>query len=176
MAGEPSSFAQACKQHLHASPSCSLTSQVPTFSLQVIAGNHELSFDQTFTHPLSQKTHRSDHGMFDKIPLLGHKKENLEDAVNTENIRQHLTNCVYLEDSGIELYGLKFWGSELLSINILLEGLLMLRFLINRNSASARILQLGLQLKARPRNSRQMESYSIEHRFAIQPKNIYSSK
>lgn len=114
--------------------------------------------------------------MFDKIPLLGHKKENLEDAVNTENIRQHLTNCVYLEDSGIELYGLKFWGSELLSINILLEGLLMLRFLINRNSASARILQLGLQLKARPRNSRQMESYSIEHRFAIQPKNIYSSK
>jgi Icc-related predicted phosphoesterase len=76
----------------------------------VIAGNHELSFDPSFTHPLSRN--RGHHqGLFDEIPLLGHKKEKLEESVNTENIRQHLTNCIYLEDSGIEIYGIKFYGT-----------------------------------------------------------------
>ncbi|CRL00077.1 CLUMA_CG013361, isoform A [Clunio marinus] len=79
----------------------------------VIAGNHELSFDPTFTHPLAKnsKGHHSRQGLFDEIPLLGHNKEILEDAVNTKNIQQVLTNCTYLEDSGVELYGLKFWGT-----------------------------------------------------------------
>jgi predicted phosphohydrolase len=79
----------------------------------VIAGNHELSFDPLFTHPLTAHAcgHRSKQGLFDEIPLLGHDKEKLEDAVNTQNVKNHLTNCTYLEDCGVELYGLKFWGS-----------------------------------------------------------------
>lgn len=83
----------------------------------VICGNHELSFDPSFKSPVSSNTntHRSNQGflasLLDKIPLLGHKKETLEDAMKTQNVRQYLTNCTYLEDSGVELYGLKFWGT-----------------------------------------------------------------
>lgn len=78
----------------------------------VICGNHELSFDPTLTRSVTGTTsHGSKHGILDMLPSLGHKRENLEAAVNTRNIRQYLTNCTYLEDSGIELYGLKFWGT-----------------------------------------------------------------
>ena len=78
----------------------------------VISGNHELSFDSSFTHPLEagSSSHRGD-GLIEDIPLLGNEKESLVAAVKTKNIRQYLTNCTYLEDSGIELYGLKFWGT-----------------------------------------------------------------
>lgn len=84
----------------------------------VIAGNHELSFDPTFTHPMqsSNKTGtRSKHGgaecILDEIPTLGNTKESLAAALQTENVRDLLKNCLYLEDSGIELYGLKFYGT-----------------------------------------------------------------
>lgn len=84
--------------------------QLPHEHKLVIAGNHELSFDPSFTHPLSRN--RGHHqGLFDEIPLLGHKKEKLEQSVMSENIRQHLTNCTYLEDSGVEIYGIKFYGT-----------------------------------------------------------------
>lgn len=85
----------------------------------VIAGNHELSFDSKFTHPMQDATTaggRSKHGdtggsILDEIPALGNTKESLSEAVNTENMKQYLTNCVYLEDAGVELYGLKFYGT-----------------------------------------------------------------
>lgn len=72
----------------------------------MIAGNHELSFDPSFKKPPQQQ--ESSHrgwldGLLNKIPLLGYKKENIEAAVNTFNIRDHLTNCTYLEDSGVEV-------------------------------------------------------------------------
>lgn len=76
----------------------------------VICGNHELSFDSSFTHPLTGHVSNK-HNLLDEIPLLGNKKECLEESVKTVNIRQYLTNCTYLEDSGVELYGLKFWGT-----------------------------------------------------------------
>nr|CAH7722382.1 unnamed protein product [Callosobruchus chinensis] len=57
----------------------------------VIAGNHELSFDQNFSEYF--------------------KKLMTAKAVNTQNIRQYLTNCTYLEDSGIEIYGIKIYGT-----------------------------------------------------------------
>nr|CAI5832276.1 unnamed protein product [Callosobruchus analis] len=62
----------------------------------VIAGNHELSFDQKFSE------------YFKKLMTARQEKG---EAVNTQNIRQYLTNCTYLEDSGIELYGIKIYGS-----------------------------------------------------------------
>jgi predicted phosphohydrolase len=78
----------------------------------VIAGNHELSFDPAFTSQL-KTSHRSKHnaGLLDEIPTLGHSRETLKSAVTAENIRQYLTNATYLEDTGVELYGLKFWGT-----------------------------------------------------------------
>lgn len=80
----------------------------------VIAGNHELSFDGTFTHPFQNKNDRSKHmgaSILDEIPTLGNAKENMVEAVQTENIRQHLTNCTYIEDEQIDLYGIKIYGS-----------------------------------------------------------------
>lgn len=75
----------------------------------VIAGNHELSFDKTFTHPFSSSSQcckAQSWNLLDDINLLGNKKEELEEAVKTENIRKYLTNCIYLEDESVELYGL----------------------------------------------------------------------
>lgn len=81
----------------------------------VIAGNHELSFDSTFTHPF--QSNASDHckhtgtTILDEIPTLGNSKESMTEAVKTENIKQCLTNCIYLQDELLELYGLKIYGT-----------------------------------------------------------------
>lgn len=81
----------------------------------VIAGNHELSFDPTFTHPFQTKTGaRSKHSnssILDEIPTLGNTKESINEAVRVENVRDLLTNCRYLEDELIEIFGLKFYGT-----------------------------------------------------------------
>lgn len=50
--------------------------------------------------------------MLDEIPTLGNTKENLTAAVKTENVRQYLTNCTYLQDELITLYGLKIYGKK----------------------------------------------------------------
>ena len=58
----------------------------------VIAGNHDLSFDtSTFdsTFPRFCRGNIEEHG----------------------NAKSLLTNCTYLEDSGVEIYGIKIWGS-----------------------------------------------------------------
>lgn len=82
----------------------------------VIAGNHELSFDSTFTHPLQhisqccgKKTGIT--SMVDEIPTLGNSKESMAEAVKVENVKQYLTNCTYLEDESVDIYGLKIYGS-----------------------------------------------------------------
>lgn len=49
--------------------------------------------------------------ILDDIPTLGNSKESLTAAVQTENVRQYLTNCTYLQDELIELYGLKIYGT-----------------------------------------------------------------
>lgn len=90
--------------------------QLPHRHKIVIAGNHELSFDTTFTHPFQSKNDRVNHrgggsSILDEIPTLGNAKENLENAIQTQNIRQYLTNCTYLEDEVIEIYGLKIYGT-----------------------------------------------------------------
>lgn len=80
----------------------------------VIAGNHELSFDPTFTHPfkhLSPCCSKKTAGALDEIPTLGNTKESLEEAVKVENVKQYLTNCTYLEDELIEIFGLRIYGS-----------------------------------------------------------------
>lgn len=78
----------------------------------VIAGNHELSFDPTFTHTFKKNSGRHTGGYIeDEVPHYGRKSDNIQDAVQTTNIREYLTNCTYLEDSKLEIYGIKIYGS-----------------------------------------------------------------
>ncbi|KAL0101464.1 hypothetical protein PUN28_018947 [Cardiocondyla obscurior] len=82
----------------------------------VIAGNHELSFDPTFTHPFSVHTsgdHQKHTGtsILDDIPTLGMSKDTLAEAIKTTNIKDYLTNCIYLEDSEIMVNGIKIYGT-----------------------------------------------------------------
>lgn len=82
----------------------------------VIAGNHELSFDPTFTHPFSLQTsgNRQKHtgtSILDNIPTLGMSKDTLAEAIQTTNIKDYLTNCIYLEDSEIIIHGIKIYGT-----------------------------------------------------------------
>lgn len=48
--------------------------------------------------------------MINKIPFLG-KPGDPNSTAAAPKMREFLTNCTYLEDSGITLYGIKFWGS-----------------------------------------------------------------
>ncbi|KAF4532099.1 hypothetical protein B566_EDAN006193 [Ephemera danica] len=70
----------------------------------VIAGNHELSFDPNFS---------GDNGMIDvnKISTLGLKREKMVQAVQDVDAKSHLTNCIYLEDSGTQIWGIKIYGT-----------------------------------------------------------------
>jgi predicted phosphohydrolase len=81
----------------------------------VIAGNHELSFDKTFTHPFGQgpgdSSPHTGPSLVDKIPTLGLPKDSITEAVQTPNVKDCLTNCIYLEDSEVILHGLKIYGT-----------------------------------------------------------------
>lgn len=39
------------------------------------------------------------------------QKDDLNEAVRVENVKQYLTNCIYLEDSAIEICGVKIYGT-----------------------------------------------------------------
>ncbi|KAL1517795.1 hypothetical protein ABEB36_001519 [Hypothenemus hampei] len=75
----------------------------------VISGNHELSFDDTVFKKKFVKRNRE--LIEDEVPHYGKTKDNISEAVSTENIRQYLTNCTYLEDSGTEICGVRIYGS-----------------------------------------------------------------
>ncbi|XP_014210072.1 metallophosphoesterase domain-containing protein 1 [Copidosoma floridanum] len=82
----------------------------------VIAGNHELSFDPTFTRPTiiqgSMDLHKTTGtSVFDSIPTLGMSKDVLNEAIQTNDVKAHLTNCTYLEDSEIIISGIKIYGT-----------------------------------------------------------------
>jgi Icc-related predicted phosphoesterase len=63
----------------------------------VIAGNHEITFDKN---------------VVDNDPYWKFIKEDTKDYLNTEESKKMIMNsCTYLENSGIELYGYKIWGS-----------------------------------------------------------------
>lgn len=78
----------------------------------VIAGNHELSFDKKFANIFMKKFENSSRhtgcGLTDTN--YGDTTEAIN-AVKTENIRQYLTNCIYLEDEAIEVCGIHIYGS-----------------------------------------------------------------
>lgn len=75
----------------------------------VIAGNHELSFDPSFTHPLTNKLQESYD--INVIPTLGISRQDMKEAVKKSDIRDKLTNCIYLEDTLVTIYGINIYGS-----------------------------------------------------------------
>lgn len=85
----------------------------------VIAGNHELSFDPSIAHLFKRKIYNARHtensiddlDNDDEIPNYGKKSGSIKDAISTVNIREYLTNCTYLEDTEICIYGLKIYGT-----------------------------------------------------------------
>ena len=50
------------------------------------------------------------------FPTLGMERERIDEAVQTilslSEIKAELTNCIYLQDSSTELYGLKIYGTR----------------------------------------------------------------
>lgn len=74
-----------------------------------------MSFDPTFIHIFKKSCdHSSRHTgsiLENEIPTLGMQKDDLDEAVRVVNVKQYLTNCIYLEDSLIEIYGIKIYGT-----------------------------------------------------------------
>ncbi|KAI4469219.1 metallophosphoesterase [Holotrichia oblita] len=85
----------------------------------VISGNHELSFDPKFSNIIASRlethqntTNRRGSIKDNELPLNSPIISDCTIGKTTKlNAKQYLTNCIYLEDSSIELYGIKIYGS-----------------------------------------------------------------
>lgn len=84
------------RQHLCA---CLSAGSLPYEYKIVIAGNHELTFDQEFMADLIKQ----DFYYFPSVSKL--KPENYE------NVQSLLTNCIYLQDSEVTVRGFRIYGS-----------------------------------------------------------------
>lgn len=86
---------RAASSSVHAYPAGSLPYEYKI----VIAGNHELTFDQEFMADLIKQ----DFYYFPSVSKL--KPENYE------NVQSLLTNCIYLQDSEVTVRGFRIYGS-----------------------------------------------------------------
>ncbi|CAG0904911.1 unnamed protein product [Cyprideis torosa] len=77
----------------------------------VIAGNHELSFDPKMAGIVPRGGKSA--ALSPSFPALGNPQEELLEAIESPSneAKRLLTNCFYLEDQGIELFGLKIYGT-----------------------------------------------------------------
>jgi len=74
--------------------------QLPHRFKIVIAGNHELSFDPNFSYQNREN-----------ISSLGYTSDLISQVIQQKDNKKYLTNCIYLEDSMTECFGLKIYGS-----------------------------------------------------------------
>ena len=75
----------------------------------IIAGNHDLTFDDDM---VANDRHH--------LEMFGLKENNFEKYLQEKNIKsvkELMTNCLYLEDAMVELYGIKIYGSPWLVSN-----------------------------------------------------------
>jgi len=87
----------------------------------VIAGNHELSFDPSFQESMISSTGgRSGHigtsplHISQKMlytPTTGDVDSQKFDESTAATMKRELTDCIYLEDASVQLYGLKIYGT-----------------------------------------------------------------
>lgn len=89
----PEGLPAACSVRVHP------TGSLPYEYKIVIAGNHELTFDQEFMADLIKQ----DFYYFPSVSKL--KPENYE------NVQSLLTNCIYLQDSEVTVRGFRIYGS-----------------------------------------------------------------
>ncbi|XP_048658975.1 metallophosphoesterase domain-containing protein 1 isoform X3 [Marmota marmota marmota] len=80
-------------------PSLLLQGSLPYEYKVVVAGNHELTFDQEFMADLIKQ----DFYYFPSVSKL--KPENYE------NVQSLLTNCIYLQDAEVTVRGFRIYGS-----------------------------------------------------------------
>ncbi|XP_060075977.1 metallophosphoesterase MPPED2-like [Ylistrum balloti] len=75
--------------------------QLPHKHKVVIAGNHEISFDNVIMSKPSLD------------PLLGSMKKYKDQMANlgVKCVKELMTNCIYLEDAMVNLYGINIYGS-----------------------------------------------------------------
>jgi len=73
----------------------------------VIAGNHELSFDpHTSGGILASRIQARGSKFGDTSSMCETQKQN----VSSQEMKRELTNCTYLEDSSVQICGLKIYG------------------------------------------------------------------
>lgn len=77
--------------------------QLPHTYKIVIAGNHELSFDPKLTSSMIEDGK--------SVPSLEYENDLINQVIEQKDNKKYLTNCIYLEDSMTECYGLKIYGS-----------------------------------------------------------------
>ncbi|KAK3924684.1 Metallophosphoesterase domain-containing protein 1 [Frankliniella fusca] len=70
----------------------------------VIAGNHELSLDENFIK-------NNEKNLPSTTPTLGLSRNAIAEAIRTPNAKQYLTNCTYLQDEEVTIYGIKIYGT-----------------------------------------------------------------
>jgi len=75
----------------------------------VIAGNHELCFDPSLGKT-SDIVSRSGHIGTSPLNLM-EDSQAADQSVKCQDIKKELTNCTYLEDSSVEICGLKVYGT-----------------------------------------------------------------
>ena len=68
----------------------------------VIAGNHDMTFDLGFLH-------RTWSGSLWK--LANYNYQSRLQAFGSKTVHDMMTNCIYLQDSMVEIYGVKIYGS-----------------------------------------------------------------
>ena len=126
-------------KHMFDCPSkCFKLFQLPHKYKIVIAGNHELGFDSSRGRTdtvleQARSGHRGcGHGHGEEAEGHNHDSKSLEvdlEAkltynVNPNDIRNVLTNCTYLEDSSVEICGLKIYGRLYTIISYVHESLI----------------------------------------------------
>ena len=85
--------------------------QLPHKHKVVIAGNHELCFDPSLGKT-SDIVSRSGHIGTSPLNLM-EDSQAADQSVKCQDIKKELTNCTYLEDSSVEICGLKVYGKYL---------------------------------------------------------------
>lgn len=89
-----------CLHHVFFLRPCSLCAGTLPYEIKiVIAGNHELTFDQEFMADLIKQD-------FYYFPSASKLKPE-----NYENVQSLLTNCIYLQDSDVTVRGFRIYGS-----------------------------------------------------------------
>ena len=98
----------------------------------MIAGNHELGFDpkNKMSQVINNRSgHIGDSPQCGNVEVKNLRETSTEPGLVTEealdtgesteyNIRKELTNCTYLEDSAVQLCGLKIYGESKNYLNL----------------------------------------------------------